>query len=243
MSRRTLALFALLTLVLALVAVAGCGGADETTTTVAATTDTTAPATTDTTVATTDTTAPAAPTGDPVVVGAIVSATGAAAPLGEPERATLLMAQTQINAAGGVLGRPLKIVIEDDQTNPKEAVTAANKLLNQDKVVAIIGSSSSGATLAIKPITDKAGIPLLAIAASNAITADPIAWIWRAPPKDGLAVEKALTYMQEKVTRRSPSSTTRTRTVRRAWLRSRRSRPTTVCKSWPRSRTRPTRPT
>jgi branched-chain amino acid transport system substrate-binding protein len=77
-------------------------------------------------------------------------------------------------------------------------VTAANKLLTQDKAIAIIGASSSGATLAVKPITDKAGIPLMAIAASNAITADPIAWVWRAPPKDGLAVAKALTYMQEK---------------------------------------------
>ena len=199
MSRRTLALLALLVLVLALSAVAGCGGTDDTTTTAPATSDTTAPATSDTTApATSDTTAAAAPTGDPIVVGAIVSATGPAAPLGEPERAALLMAEEQVNAAGGVLGRPLKIVIEDDQSNPKEAVTAANKLLTQEKVIAIIGSSSSGATLAMKPITDKAGIPLLAIAASNAITADPIAWVWRAPPKDSLAVGKALSYMEAK---------------------------------------------
>ena len=89
----------------------------------------------------TDTTT-GAPTGDPIVFGAVLSATGPGSPLGEPERATLGMMETQINDAGGVLGRPIKIVIEDDQTNPKEAVTAVNKLLQQDKVVAVLGSST-----------------------------------------------------------------------------------------------------
>jgi len=168
----------------------GCGGS-ETTTTAALPTDTTGASN-----VSTDTTA-SGPTGDPIVFGAVLSATGPGSPLGEPERATLGMMETQVNDAGGLLGRPIKIVIEDDQTNPKEAVTAVNKLLQQDKVVAVLGSSTSGSTLAIKPITQQAGIPLMALAASNAITAAPITWTWRAPPRDALAVETALTYISK----------------------------------------------
>jgi branched-chain amino acid transport system substrate-binding protein len=191
MNRRYVVLLSLVVLSLLVVGAVGCGGGDETTTTAAPSSNTTvAPD------AGTSTTA-SGPTGDPIVFGAVLSATGPGSPLGEPERATLGMMETQINDAGGVLGRPIKIVIEDDQTNPKEAVTAVNKLLQQDKVVAVLGSSTSASTLAIKPITEQAGIPLMALAASNAITAAPITWTWRAPPRDALAVQNALTYISK----------------------------------------------
>jgi branched-chain amino acid transport system substrate-binding protein len=105
------------------------------------------------------------------------------------------MLEEEINKVG-VLGRPIKLVIEDDQSNPTEAVTAVNKLLQQDKVIAVLGGSISASTLAIKPITDAAGIPLMAMAASNKITEPPIDWVWRAPPRDALAVGAALGYIQ-----------------------------------------------
>lgn len=192
MKRRHVVLLLVVTLSLFAFGVIGCGGG-ETTTTAAPPTDST-----DTTVASvsTDTTT-GAPSGDPIVFGAVLSATGPGSPLGEPERATLGMMEKAINKAGGVLGRPIKVIIEDDQTNPKEAVTAVNKLLQQDKVVAVLGSSTSASTLAIKPITEAAGIPLMALAASNAITAPPITWTWRAPPRDSLAAQNALTYISK----------------------------------------------
>ncbi len=161
---------------------AGCGGETTTTTAAGGGTSTTAAA--------------AAPTGDPVVIGAIVSATGPGAALGEQERNTLKMQQDLINAAGGVLGRPLTIVIEDDKSDPKEAVTAANKLLQQDKAVALIASTISSSALAVKPITAQKGIPQIAMAAANDITDKaPIDWIWRTPQKDALAVQRALDYI------------------------------------------------
>lgn len=181
-----------LALAVVVTGIVGCGGGNETTTTAAPSTESTAAPSTETTTA--------APTGEPIVVGAVVSATGPAAPLGEPERATLRMMEKQVNEAGGVLGRPLKIIIEDDQTNPKEAVTATQKLIQQEKVVAIIGSSISPSVLAMKPITAQAKIPQLAMGAANAITDEPpIDWIWRTPPKDALAVAKALKYISEKL--------------------------------------------
>ncbi|MHB9148745.1 MAG: ABC transporter substrate-binding protein [Thermoleophilia bacterium] len=192
MRRRNVVIMAAVLAALGLVWLVGCGGGDSTTTTAA-------PATTETTaVVTTDTTAPAGPSGDPIVIGAIVSATGPASPLGEPERAVLEMMQAQINDAGGVLGRPVEIIIEDDQSNPKEAVTATQKLIQQDKIVALISASISASTLATKPITAEAGIPQLAMAASNAITDEPpIEWMWRTPQKDALAAARALKYVAE----------------------------------------------
>jgi branched-chain amino acid transport system substrate-binding protein len=172
----------LLALGLAAFAVVGCGGDDETTTTAAAGTDTTG----------------AQPTGEPIVFGAIVSATGPNAPLGEPERNVLEMMEEQINNAGGVLGRPLDIVIIDDKSDAKEAVTAANRLLDQENAVALIAATGSPSTLAVKPITAEKGIPQLAMAAANEITDEPpMEWIWRTPPNNRLPVERALTYISE----------------------------------------------
>ncbi len=186
MNKRWLILSAIL-LIVALAFAVGCGSN---------TTTTTQPATGTTTASNTSTTG-GAPSGEPIVFGAVVSATGPGSPLGEPERTTLQMLEKQLNAAGGLLGRPVKIVIEDDQSNPKEAVTAVNKLLQQDKVVAVIGSTISASTLAIKPIVTQAGIPQMAMAASDAITAAPIDWVWRTPPKDAIAAQRALQYIQE----------------------------------------------
>ncbi len=188
---RTIPGVSLVLLVAALVAVAlfaaACGGG--TTTTTAAATDTTA--------ASTATTA-AAPSGDPIVIGAIVSATGPGAALGEQERNVLQMEEKLINAKGGVLGRPVKIVIEDDKSDPKEAVTAANKLLTQDKAIALIAATTSSSTLAVKAITAEKGVPQMAMAAANDVTDKaPNEWIWRTPQKDALAVQRALDYVSK----------------------------------------------
>src|SRR3990172_7410721 len=101
MKRRNVKILGLVLLmgVVALGLLAGCGGSSSTTTSVASTGTTGAPA----------------PTGDPIVVGAIVSATGPGAALGEQERNVLGMMEELVNASGGVLGRPLKIVVEDDK--------------------------------------------------------------------------------------------------------------------------------
>jgi len=140
----------------------------------------------------------AAPTGDPVVIGAIVSATGPTSALGEQERNVLQMMETEINAAGGILGRPLKLVIEDDKSDAKEAVTAANRLIDQEKAVAIIASTGSPSTLAVKAITAAKGLPQIAMAAANAITDEaPMEWIWRTPHKDAMAAARALAYVSE----------------------------------------------
>ena len=168
------------------VSVIGCGGGATTTT---AGPTTTGGGSTSTTVAL---------TGEPVVIGTIVSTTGPASALGQQEYNTLQMMQGVINNSGGVLGRPLKMVILDDASDPNQAVTAANRLISQEKAIAIIAATSSPSTLAVKAITAKKGLPQMAIAAANDITDQaPIDWIWRTPAKDAVAVACALTYVSQ----------------------------------------------
>lgn len=165
------------------VVLAACGGS--TTTTAAVSTGSSTSATT--------------PSGEPIVVGAVVSTTGASAPLGEPERNTLELLEKKLNAAGGVLGRPLDVVVRDDQSAAKEAVIATQSFISISHVqfIAVLGASASATTLAMKPITTEAKIPQIALAAANSITEPPIDWIWRVAPKDDLAAERVMKYAAE----------------------------------------------
>jgi|GEM_PF-3640767 len=86
---------------------------------------------------------------EPIKIGAIFSVTGPASFLGEPEKNTALMLVDKLNAAGGLLGKKVQLVLYDDETDVNKCVLAADKLLKKDKVVAVIGPTVSGNTLAI----------------------------------------------------------------------------------------------
>ena len=100
--------------------------------------------------------------GEPIKIGAIVSITGAGAGLGVPERNGLLLAEKAINAKGGVNGRPIKIVVEDDASNPDTALSKANDLLFSQKVVALLGPSLTASTVAVGGLTHSNHIPQIA---------------------------------------------------------------------------------
>jgi branched-chain amino acid transport system substrate-binding protein len=104
-----------------------------------------------------------------IKIGAIVAATGPASFLGDPELKTLQHYVKKINANGGVNGQKLELIHYDTGANPKKAVTFVKRLINQDKVVAIIGPSTTGETMAILKFVKKAKIPLLSMAGSVAI--------------------------------------------------------------------------
>jgi ABC-type branched-subunit amino acid transport system substrate-binding protein len=135
---------------------------------------------------------------DSVVIGAIVSATGANSGLGSQERNVLEMMEGYINAAGGVLGRPVDIIIEDDESDPQKAVTAAKRLIEQENVVALIAATGSSSTVAVKAITAEKKLPQMAMVAANSITDEPpIDWVWRTPQKNAVAAARALMYVSE----------------------------------------------
>lgn len=98
---------------------------------------------------------------EPIKFGAVVSVTGAGAGLGVNERNGLVLAEKTINAKGGFKGRPIRIIIEDDTSNPDTAVTKVNDLIFNQKVITVFGASLLGPSVAIGGITDSAKIPQL----------------------------------------------------------------------------------
>ncbi len=100
--------------------------------------------------------------GTPVRIGALLSVTGGLASVGLPEREGMLVAQKVLNARGGINGRPLEIVQEDDASSPDSAVSKINNLVHTQKVKAIIGPSGIAQTVAVGGIAQKAQVPLMA---------------------------------------------------------------------------------
>ena len=94
-------------------------------------------------------------TGEPIKIGVIVAVTGPAASVGIPERDGVLLAEEVINSQGGVKGRPIKLIVRDDASNPDTAISHTNELIFGEKVVALIGSSSSASSVAIGGITHR----------------------------------------------------------------------------------------
>jgi len=92
---------------------------------------------------------------DTVKIGAIFPLTGGSAYFGKSFQQAIQMAEEEINAAGGVDGIKLEIIFEDDKGIPAEAVNAAQKLITQDKVSAILGNFNSNATLAVRAVTER----------------------------------------------------------------------------------------
>jgi branched-chain amino acid transport system substrate-binding protein len=142
---------------------------------------------------------------EPYRLGAIFSITGPGSSLGIPERDTALMLEADINARGGVKGpdgrmHPFKIVIYDDASDETKAVLAAKKLIDEDRVTAIVGTTLSGTSLAILDTVQKAEVPLVSCAAAAKIV-EPAAerkWVFKTPQSDALIVGVLVDYLKAK---------------------------------------------
>jgi branched-chain amino acid transport system substrate-binding protein len=127
--------------------------------------------------------------GEPIKIGAIFAVTGPAAYLGAPEEKTARMFQDEINAAGGILGRPVKIVVKDSGGSSEKAISFAKQLIEEEGVVAIVGPTTSGESVAIKDLCQQVGMPLISCAAAETIV-DPVAkYVFKTPQKDNYVVE------------------------------------------------------
>ncbi|HAK45589.1 MAG TPA: branched-chain amino acid ABC transporter substrate-binding protein, partial [Spirochaeta sp.] len=119
-----------------------------------------------------------------IKVGALFAVTGGASFLGAPEAKTAEMVVEEINAAGGVNGRMIELIIKDTAANPEKAISFTKQLIEEDKVVAIIGPSTSGETMQIKDLCESYKTPLISAAAAEAIV-DPVAsYVFKTPQKD-----------------------------------------------------------
>lgn len=134
----------------------------------------------------------------PIKIGALFSITGPPSFLGEPERNTAQMVVDEINRTGGIGGHKLQLVIYDTQGDATKAVQVATRLIREDKVVAMIGPSTTGETMAVIPLVEKAQIPLISCAAGIKIT-DPVKkWVFKTAQNDSLAVARIYEHLKKR---------------------------------------------
>lgn len=127
---------------------------------------------------------------EPIRIGAIISKTGPASFLGEPQDVTLKHYVKQLNEAGGLLGRPIELTIYDDATDANTARTFASRLVDSNKVVAAIGPSTTGITLAVAQVFEDARIPLVSLAAGIEIVEPVRPYVFKTPHTDRMVCRK-----------------------------------------------------
>jgi branched-chain amino acid transport system substrate-binding protein len=125
-----------------------------------------------------------------VKIGAVLSVTGPASFLGDPEKRTLEIYVEDINAKGGVNGEKLKLIIYDDGGDANNARTFATRLVEEDNVYAMVGGTTTGATLAMIPVFEDGHIPFISLAGAIQIIEPVRKWVFKTPHTDKMACEK-----------------------------------------------------
>jgi len=139
---------------------------------------------------------PAQAAKEPYVIGAVFDASGPAAPLGVPEQDTIKMLAKQLNALGGINGHPVRVVIYDNASDEAQSVMAVKKLIESDHVLAIIGPSQTGTTLAAAQTVGAAGVPMISCAAGIKIVSPVKPWIFKTAQSDVSAVARVIDYLR-----------------------------------------------
>jgi len=133
-----------------------------------------------------------------VKIGSVLSITGPASFLGEPEDKTLRMYVDKINAGGGVVGKKIELVIYDDGGDANKARTFATRLIEDDKVVAMVGGSTTGTTMAMMPVFEEAQVPFISLAGAIEVV-DPVRkFVFKTPHTDKMACEKIFENLKQR---------------------------------------------
>lgn len=137
------------------------------------------------------------PSKEPIKIGAVFAATGGAAFLGMPEVKTTEMLVKQINDKGGINGRPIKVIIKDTEGNPEKTLSFTKQLIEEEKVIAILGSTRSGTTMAIKDFCEENKTILISCAAAEEIVIPIAKYVFKTPQKDSYAAMKIFETMKK----------------------------------------------
>ena len=135
---------------------------------------------------------------DPIKIGAVLSVTGPAAFLGDPELKTLQMYVEDLNKKGGVLGRQLELVHYDDGSDASKANGFTKRLIDNDKVDVIIGGTTTGATMSMVPLVTKAEVPFISLAGAVVVIEPVKKWVFKTPHTDRMAAEKVFEDMKKR---------------------------------------------
>lgn len=133
-----------------------------------------------------------------IKIGAVLSVTGPASFLGDPEEKTLKMYVEEINAKGGIKGRKLQLITYDDGGDANKARTFATRLVEEDKVVAMVGGSTTGTTMAMGPVFEDAQIPFISLAGAVVIIEPLKKFVFKTPHTDRMACEKIFEDMKKR---------------------------------------------
>jgi branched-chain amino acid transport system substrate-binding protein len=135
---------------------------------------------------------------EPIKIGSVLSVTGPAAFLGDPELKTMQQYVEDINKKGGVLGRPLELVHYDDGSDANKANGFTKRLIEDDKVDILVGGTTTGATMSAAPLVEKAGIPFISLAGAVVIVEPVKKFVFKTPHTDRMAAEKVFEDMKKR---------------------------------------------
>ena len=132
-----------------------------------------------------------------IKIGAIFAVTGAAAYLGAPEEKTARLFVDNLNKDGGINGTKVELIIKDSAGSAEKALSFAKQLIDENEVVAIIGPTTSGESMAIRDYCNNAKIPLISCAAAETIVEPPLPYVFKTPQKDSYVAKWAFQTMKD----------------------------------------------
>ena len=135
---------------------------------------------------------------EPIKIGSVLSVTGPAAFLGDPELKTLQLYVDDLNKKGGVLGRQLQLVHYDDGSDAGKANGFTKRLIEDDKVDILVGGTTTGSTMSAVPLVERAGIPFISLAGAVVIVEPVKKWVFKTPHTDRMAAEKVFDDMKKR---------------------------------------------
>jgi branched-chain amino acid transport system substrate-binding protein len=125
-----------------------------------------------------------------IKIGSVLSVTGPASFLGDPEKKTLEMYVRDINAAGGVNGKKVELIVYDDGGDANKARTFATRLVEEDKVDAVIAGSITGTSMAMRSVLEDAQTPYISLAGAAEITSPVRKWVFKMPHTEPMSCGK-----------------------------------------------------
>ncbi len=144
---------------------------------------------------------------EPIKIGAFFDLSGPAAFIGTPTKLVAEMVVEKINKEGGINGRPLALVVGDTEGDPTRALMVAKRLVEQEKVVALIGPTRTGTGMAVKKYLEEKQIPTVMTVGGDPVIMEGMhggknfgtaKWIFKSPQRSSVAVKKVYQYLRAK---------------------------------------------
>lgn len=133
----------------------------------------------------------------PIRIGAVLSLSGTYASLGSAEKDALELEVAEINKRGGIDGHPIELLIEDDATQESKSVSATNKFIEKDRVLAILGGSGTGISMAMRPLVEQANIAQISLAGGSVIIEPVSKNVFQTPWSTRLLQDTLFSYLAE----------------------------------------------